>query len=376
MNWSRIVAATLIGLSGLVSRAQTDEEVSALLAEALLLPDWETLFTATAGLGYKDNVFLASTDPQSSPFVSAAGELFILRLAPLGPRVTVFGNADARYYFAGDVMHEEVTSFNQASIEGALTDTLQGSVAARYFYQDQVLDVSVTETNRQPTPVLGHTFMIEPGLRWEWPRDFWLSLTTPATRQFFEEPLDDYWQVGAVLTVGRGYRWDSQFALSYEPEWRPYDSDPARTAEGVAIPGSRREAFQQDAVLVWRHHWDEEQRWRTEFTLGGRLNLENGGGFSDYWRGRVSARLRYASGPWEVSAEGRVAHFDYRNQTVSVTSDEKRERTELGTLLELQRRLSTRLTWRVAYEYENIQSNDPLEGYDVNTVSTAFAFEF
>jgi len=370
------MAATLIGLSGVALRAQTEEEVSALLAESLLLPDWETLFTATAGVGYKNNIFLSAVDPESSPFVSASGEIFILRLAPTGPQVTVFGNADARYYWADDVMHEEVTSFNQAALEVDLTDSLQGSIAARYFYQDQVLDVSVTETNRQATPVLGHTLGFEPGLRQEVCGNNWIALSTPVTRQWLEAPLDNYWEVGGALILGHGYGRDSWVTLGYEPRWRAYDTDQALTSGGDPIPGTRREAFQQDLKLSWRHHWDEFKRWRTVCTVGARQNIENGGGYSDFVRGLASARLQYRAGKWEVAAEGRLAYYDYRNQTVSASSSELRRRTEGGVLFELERRLSDGVAWHLGYEYDTVQSNDELETYDVSTWATKVSVEF
>ena len=60
------MAATLVGLSGIDSRAQTEEEVAALLDEALRLPEWQTMLTASTGAGYKDNVFLANTDPEAA----------------------------------------------------------------------------------------------------------------------------------------------------------------------------------------------------------------------------------------------------------------------------------------------------------------------
>src|SRR5580765_4218180 len=84
LNWSRLMAATLLGLSGIAARAVTDDDVSALLAESLLSPEWETIFTGEIGNGYKDNVFLAHDDPQGAAFVSARAELLVLHFAPFG----------------------------------------------------------------------------------------------------------------------------------------------------------------------------------------------------------------------------------------------------------------------------------------------------
>src|SRR5258706_2055812 len=137
LNWSRIMAATLLGLSGIATQAVTDDEVSALLAESLLSPDWETIFTVENGAGYKDNVLLAHGNEQGKAFVSARGELLVLRFAPLGPRFNLFANADVHHYFGGDVSHQEYTSFNQAQYEYDFNERFQGSIAAQYYYQDQ-----------------------------------------------------------------------------------------------------------------------------------------------------------------------------------------------------------------------------------------------
>ena len=85
------MAATLIGLSGLnVLHAQTEEEVSALVAEALLLPEWSTVVTAEGSGGYKDNVYLSHADPQISPFVGLGAELMVLHMPLEGPQFNFF----------------------------------------------------------------------------------------------------------------------------------------------------------------------------------------------------------------------------------------------------------------------------------------------
>src|SRR5262245_22462803 len=111
------MAATLLGLSGMDAQAVTDEEVSALVAEALLLPEWDTVFTATTAAGYKDNIFLAHNNPQGAAFVSGAAELMVLRFEPFGPRFNFFANADAHHYFGNDVSHQEYTAFTQGLYE-------------------------------------------------------------------------------------------------------------------------------------------------------------------------------------------------------------------------------------------------------------------
>src|ERR1041385_8828163 len=126
------MAATLIGLSSLNSPAQSDGEVNALRAEALSLPEWQTIVSATTGAGYKDNVFLAHADPRGSPFVSLGGELMWLRLAETGARFNLFANVDARHFFGSGFSHQEYTAFSQPQVEYDFNARLLGSLAAQY----------------------------------------------------------------------------------------------------------------------------------------------------------------------------------------------------------------------------------------------------
>lgn len=380
------MAATLIGLSSLTSPAQTDEEVNALVAEALSLPEWQTIVSATTGTGYKDNVFLAHADPRGSPFVSLAGELMWLRTGETGPRFNLFANVEARNFFGSGFSHQEYTAFSQAQLEYDFNQRLQGSIAAHYYYQDQLLNVAFLEltpnqTNEQTTvvraaPVLGHTLGLQPGVRLQLAGLNWVALETPVNRQFFERPLDDYWDAGFRLTLGHNYGWESKVSLSYEPSWWFYDSDPALTATGEVIPDSLRRRFQHNVRLAWQHHLDNKKRWTTVAGVGARLNRENGGGFYDYHKWFASGRIQYRAHGWEISAEGRFAFYDYLNQTVSETDPTLRWRTEWTALLEAERRITDKVSVVASFEHEASGSNDPLETYSVNTISASVRWEF
>jgi hypothetical protein len=261
-------------------------------------------------------------------------------------------------------------------VEQDFNDTLTGSLLGQYYFQDQVLDVSVSETNREAVTVLGHTLSARPTLRVNLPRRLWLELESPVTRQYFDEPLDDYWEAGLKFTFGYKYRRDSQVALVYEPFWRPYDTDPARTATGTAIPNSHRFSFQQNARVVWRHHWDEEKHWRTVMTLGGRINEENGGDYYDYSKWFAAGRIEYHVHGWEISGEARYAGYHYPIQTVSATNPAHRERTEWTASVQIERQLDEKVSVVGSYDYETTGSNDPLETYHVNTVSLSLRWEF
>ena len=368
------MAATLIGFTGIGSRAQSPELFP-------LVSLWDSVLTARGGGGYKDNIFLSHTHQQASAFISGGGDVMLLRLAPSGPQLNFFAGGDATHYLSASPSLNEYTVFGQGQVEQSIGEALKGSIATEYFYQDQVLDVSFLDpasaaTNQQTAPVRGHTFTIRPGARWDLPSQFWLALEAPMTRQYFAQPLDDYWNTGFKFTVGRRYGHDSHLSLSYEPSWRLYDTESALTATGAPIAGTHRQRTQHNAQFVWRHFWDEPKHWRTLTKLGGRLAEENGGGFADYAQYAASQQILYRARPWELSVEGRVRRYDYSTQTVSATDLAKRRRTEWTMTARLERELARHLKLITSYEHEETLSNDAAETYSVNTVSGSLQWEF
>lgn len=343
-----------------------------------LLPQWEPVFTVRSGGGYKDNVFLSPTQPQGSAFVSAGGDVMVFRLSPGGPQFSFFASADLNHFL--EPSHTEYTTFALAKLEQDFNETWKGSLGAEYLYQDQFADVAFLDPGTNVTvraaAIRSHTITARPGLEAKLPHRFSLAFETPVTRSYFDEPLDDYWHGGVKLTLAHGYGYNSQFSLSYEPAWRFYDSDPALTSTGAPVPGTHRQRFQQEALLAWRHHWDELKHWRTTTKLGGRLVEENAGGFSDHTQWFASAQIRWRAQLWEISAESRVRLYDYRVQPFSVTDPRPRQRTEWMAGLSVDRELTKHLRLLLSYDHEQTLSDDVLEAYAVNTISGSLQWEF
>jgi hypothetical protein len=371
MKWNRIMAATLIGFTGICTRAQSPEE-------RLLPALWDAVYTVRGGGGYKDNVFLAHDQPQAAGFLSGGADVMVLRIAPTGPQFNFFASGDVNHFFATTPSYNEYTAFAQAQVEQNFSDTLKGSLAGEYFYQDQFLDVSNLDPTAGDTnmAVRGSTITARPALRLDLPRQFWLALESPVTRQFFNQPLDDYWRVGGKLTLGRAYGHKSYLSLGYEPGWRWYDSEAALTSSGEPIPGTHRERFEQEVVFAWRHFWDEPGRWRTTTKVGSRLTDENGGGYANYTAYFGSTQILYRAGPWEISAESKLRYYDYHTETVSDTDNSKLQRSELDISFRVERELGKHLRVIAAYDREETWSNDDLEAYTVNTVSGSLQWEF
>jgi hypothetical protein len=350
------MAATLLGFTGLALGAQTPEPQ--------FDSSWETATTARAGSGYKDNVFLAHDDRVGAAFLSGAGEFIAARLPFSGPEVTVLADGEAQHYFTGDDGHREYSAFLSADATQTLTSSLSTTLSAFYLFQDQVIDVSTSEDIRQALQAVGHFVNFRPSLRLELPRRHWISLEAIGARQFFESPLDDYWETGAKLVFGRSYAERSSVTLSYEPAWRYYDEDVALDHEGTPIPGSTRERWRNDVRLSWRHFWDEALRWRTTAAVGWQLTEENGGYFN-YTRWLASVQVEYHQANWRIAADARLNDYSYEHQEVSPTDPELRHRTDVSLGARVERKLTEQLKAVLSYAYERTLSNDSLETYYV-----------
>lgn len=370
------MAATLIGFTGIGLRTHASED--------LALPGlWEYAFAVRGGGGYKDNVFLSPDQPQGSAFLSTGGDFTALRLVPDGPLFTLYAGGDARFFLSTEPANNEYTAFVQAQLEQDLRDNLTGWLALDYLYQDEIEDITfldpaltVTNLTTQATQVRGHTITLRPGISRDLSQHWIISLETPITRQYYAEPLDDYWNAGVRLTLGYSYGYNSQLSLSYEPTWRGYDNEPALTASGAVIPGTELQQLQQIGNFTWRHHWDAAKRWRSVLKLGGSVVNENGGGFSDYALFAGGAEIRYRARRWEISAEGRIRSYQYASQTVSATDTAQLRRTEWAAVLQFERALTKRLRLLVDYQFGQALSNDDAEDYTVNTVSASLQWEF
>ena len=365
MRW--VFAVLLASATGL--RAQEWEDWS-------LLPAWIRDTSIGTGVGYTDNVGLAPQDPEASAFLSAEIESFWFRLPQNHEEVSVFFTADLRYYLTADILDTEELIFGQARFETGNDDGWKGWTEASYLFQHEVLDVTVTNPDLGILPVIGNTFILGLGLEREFGSNWWMSLGIPLQRQYFQEPLDDYWAYGPEWTAGFRYGRQSDLALRYELESRPYDTFEQSTADGVPIPGTHRSFLLQQLNLEHRHYWDPKGRWRTRARLAAGYNDDGGSGYFDFRRLLASGEVRFRSEGWECLVEARIANFRYPVQTVSPTDPEKRNRTDLELRAACRIPLSRLIGLSAEYLHERTVSNVPDDEYSVNTLKGGVVWSF
>ena len=125
------------------------------------------------------------------------------------------------------------------------------------------MDVSVTEPTLATIPVEGHGLGLREGIRHDFADEYWVSLELPVKRQFFRQPLDDYWDYGLRIALGKSYGNKSELSVSYDLAERAYDQEQLRMTDGTPIPGTHRKSLQQEVRLNWKHYWDAQSHWRT-----------------------------------------------------------------------------------------------------------------
>ena len=361
-----MMAATIIGWTGLTTHAQPLD---------LPLSVWERFFTVSAGFGYKDNPTLSHSAREPSAFFAGNLELFAVRLPSNGRQYSLFLTADDRRYFSSESVDKEQLVIAQAEFKQVFDDAGEVSISAEYDYQDQIADVSVTETNLEAIRVRGHTLAGHITARLNFPNQIWGLVELTPNRQWYAQPLDDYLEFGCAAVLGRDYGNRSDVSFRYQPGFRDYDNEVKLTASGEPVPGTHRSFNQQEFRLMWRHHWDEKRHWRTTSRAGYKTNTDNGSGYFDYTRLSAAQQVRYQTDAWHFSVEARFAYYDYAVQTASPSND-LRERTEFNVGLRAERQLSKAIRLVVAYDHERTHSNLDLEQYFANTVTGSVQWEF
>ena len=329
-----------------------------------------------ASIGYKDNLTLGRTATEKSVLIGSGVDVTFARLPLDGKQFNFLLSVDdTRYPQGQQVTHEDlIVALAQFKLDASAQWRL--GLDARYVYQDEVVDTSVTETNLAATLVRGNGLALMPNARWTFARDTWLELSGTAQRQYYREPLDDYWEGGPKLMLGRDYGHRSALTLAYSWNVRAYDTREQISLGGTNIPGTSLEFLQQDVELAWRHNWDTRRRWRTTTRLGFQANQDNGPGFYDYRRYSASQQLRYVAPTWELKAQGRVSFYDFESQQVSTTDPEFRQKAIANVSLRGERKLGKHWSLFAEYEYEQSLSNRAVDEYRANRVVGGVGVEF
>jgi hypothetical protein len=326
-------------------------------------------------VGYKDNLLLDSEAREHSISFGSGTDITIARLPVDGRQFNFLLTFDDVRYPNGDTVDHEDLLFAVAQFKADTGEHWRLGLDARYVYQDQVLDTSVTETNLEASQVLSHSVALLPNIRWLSAGNAWAELSGTAQRSLYRAPLDDYWEGGPRLTVGNDYGHRSTITASYAFNERAYETREQLRLNETPIPGTSLHFRQHDVEVALWHNWDRAHRWRTVTRLGLQLSRDNGPGFYDYDRWSAGQQVRYAAFGWEIRVHGRFSFYQFLHQEAD-TPSEQRHKTLVGADLRAERKIWRELKLFVTYEYEQSIANRSLDEYHVNTVAAGATWEF
>jgi len=365
-----VLAFAVRGLAG--------EGIEASLSEALGISPWNLAAGARVGGGYKDNTTLSAFSADASPFLLVGADVFVLRAPWDGTEFQFLFTGEDRRYLDSDETEKEQTFLASSHVRRCFDDAWKLGLEGQYFYLDQIFDASATELDVGVVRAVGHSGLVRPSVGRALGRGLWFEIEGLAGRYFFEEPLDDYWELGPRFRL----RWEkergegSMLLLTYEVLRRSYDDRVEASRQGVPIEGTELEFVQQKVECSWQRTWDEGRRWRTATRIGLDLNRDNGSGYFDYDRYHVSEQVRLRWGRVTARARVGISYYDYALQTVSDLTREKRHKMLITVTAGADYRVGRRLKAFGEYEYERSVSNQDYDAYRANTVFGGFEYEF
>lgn len=337
---------------------------------------WNLSSAVRANGGYKDNVLLSSFHPSGSAFAGAGLDLFVMRLPWDGSEVNLLLTADDRHYFSVAEANEEATVLASAQFRKTFAAGWAVGLSGEYFFMNQVFDASATEADLGIVLARGHSVGVRPVISRSLGRSTWLDLELGVTRQWLDEPLDNYWETGPKFRLRHEYGPGSELYLSYELYRRPYDTREQTAADGTDLPGTKLSFDWQRVETGWRQHWDQRRRWRTTTRLGFDVNADNGSGYYDYHKYFVAEQLRWRCGHWDLRLQGGLNYYRYALQQVSPEDPSARKKPLVTAGARVTRELSGKLKAVAEYEYEQSMSNQTYDAYRFNTVVFGFEWEF
>jgi hypothetical protein len=334
---------------------------------------WDVLARAEVGGGYKHNVLLTSVAPDHSPFVSVAADISFIRLSETGSELTLFFLGEDRRYF--DVPSVNGESFASGTLQLARPvgprDKLGIELSA--LYQNQVMDVSETETNLTRLLVEGMGISLKPKWNHKFSPGWEMRLEAVGGQQYYWGEVDSYWEAGGKLTLGRTYGHKSELSINFQSLHWLYDDREQNDLQGEPVAGTSLAFWRPEVFGQWRHNWDAQRRWTTTTKVGWLWNQDNGSGYWNYDRVAFSQKVRWRQGSWEIAAGARFGCYLYREQYVGA---ERRERVYTTIDLRVERRLGKHWFVYVSGESDWNWSNQSLDQYSDWTAGAGIGREF
>jgi hypothetical protein len=323
----------------------TEAELAALEAAiaALTLPTWQVDTTLRAAAGWRDNVLLSAVAPESRAFARGELEGFLWRpatgawehLAFLNGAVTRYANpppevaGEQEWFLHGETRWKPHPRF-------LLSASLLG------FFQDQVIDLSDTETERIVARIRVGGLIAGSEARLTLPAGFAVAALGQAQRADYREFSEDYDEGRGGLRVAWSRGEAFTLTATGLARRRSYAERVTYTVSGRPLTGTRLHFAEEEGEIK-----AEARRgpWSASLAARREERRDEASGYFDADEEGLRFEAGWESEPWRVNLEAAAGRMDYPVQTVGIGfTPENRWQRDREARLRVERSLGERWT--------------------------------
>ncbi len=336
------------------------------MAELSTKPGWDVDLKVRTGLGHGDNVLYGAFEQVGSGYLFGALDGLIYRLPEPG-------QANAYIYFYGEHLSyfEDVDDGRLYITQGQVTQGWKenrniGLMGTHIFY-DQVFDASADLDTLDTFGVSAHQFEVSPHVEVYFNDGsvFKLEAVFGGTR--YEDSYEDSNNSGGRLTFRREFSEVSSLEAIYTNDHRNYREKSPRDADGYAMDGLLQFRIQQGA-LNWRRNASSPTGWNFLSSAKYLLQEDNGSGYYDYRRFRISQSAARLTEDWETKLVAAYSRYDYVVRPAETGGTEFLYREGMELTLNLKRTLNDRAKLFFDGQFEHNHSNSLENVYDATRV--------
>ena len=355
---SLIVAAAVVApvdfndaqLDALIAGADPGEETK--------ISSWSKEFTLLVQGGYNDNVLQGAFAEESSPFISVSLEGFIWKISNEGRKDSYWYILGEQYYYPDA---EGVERENLIILQNRVTwnpgQTLSGGYKFTFTYADEVFDISRSDLEIESTTLEFKQFDMAPFARWNLSANSYLQLEGGAQRNYFQDSSDDYTDPYARLSYQKRFSFGGKLKLAFKTGRKIYDERTQRDENGFSVEDTDLQWQWHEASVAWKQDWMGEKWFQTTTKLTVKLNRDNGMGYSDYDRYKISQKVRLEKKSWSLVGEFNYSFNHYAVQTVDFSDNHLYQRSDLSALVRVNKNISEKLNVFVQWSREESRSN-------------------
>ena len=313
---------------------------------------WDKQVTVSSGVGYKDNIFLCPFRVRESAFFINGLDFSFLRVPLDGWQVTGLVAGDDVRYWSNIGTNSEDSLTASLRVQRELPDGWKPGLEFRTLYENQVLDISTRAATPATALVEGYSFTARPSVRkdFDFMAGVWSQVEVPVTHWSLAAPLDNYWDVGPVVTLGFNVGTNGDVTVSYGASYQSHDEWVALDNFGRTLP-QHLKVFEDRTELAWHQYWDTHHHLRSSTRLIFAYDQDNGGGYFNFYQYQIVEDLLWQTANWQMKASAQQVYEDYPVQGVGVLNGQFLNRNLLDLSVELERRLYKHLKTFAKVEY-------------------------